>query len=142
MQTEQSQTKNRINSFMDFCAGIGSGRLGLEKSGLCCVGFSEIDKNAEQTYRALFGEKEKNYGDLMGIDSRKLPNFDLLIAGFPCQSFSVVGQRKGLNDDRGQIIYGLIKILKDKNVPYFILENVIINSFQININHYLLRLCN
>lgn len=124
MQLEKTQTENKINSFMDFCAGIGSGRLGLEKSGLCCVGFSEIDKKAENTYKLLFGNKEKNYGDLMTVDTEKLPDFDLLLAGFPCQTFSVVGQRKGLNDDRGQIIYGLIKILKEKNVPYFILENV------------------
>lgn len=124
MLKEEKRNKNKINSFMDFCAGIGSGRLGLENSGLYCIGFSEIDKNAERTYRVLFGEKERNYGDLMEINPQRLPEFDLLIAGFPCQSFSVVGQRKGLGDNRGQIIYGIIKILKTKNTPYFILENV------------------
>lgn len=109
---------------MDFCAGIGAGRIGLCKSGLTCVGFSEIDKLAERTYRTFFADDEINYGDLMKIDTDKLPNFEMMIAGFPCQTFSVIGQRKGMQDERGQIIYGLIKIMKDKNLKYFILENV------------------
>lgn len=110
--------------FIDFCAGIGGGRLGLQNLGLDCVGFSEIDKRSEITYREFFGNEEKNYGDLMEINPDNLPDFDLMIAGFPCQSFSVIGQRKGMNDNRGQIIYGLIKIMNAKNLPYFILENV------------------
>ncbi len=109
---------------MDFCAGIGGGRLGLENLGLQCVGFSEIDKNAEKTYRHFFGEEEKNYGDLTKINSNDLPDFDLMIAGFPCQTFSVIGQRKGMGDHRGQIIFSLTKIMNAKNLPYFILENV------------------
>ncbi|MFA6533979.1 MAG: DNA (cytosine-5-)-methyltransferase [Patescibacteria group bacterium] len=110
--------------FIDFCAGIGAGRFGLGNLGLSCIGFSEIDKYAERTYREFFGQEEKNYGDLMKINAGNLPDFDLMIAGFPCQSFSVMGQRKGMNDHRGQIIYGLIKIMKEKKLPYFILENV------------------
>jgi DNA (cytosine-5)-methyltransferase 1 len=110
--------------FIDFCAGIGAGRLGLEKVGLECVGFSEIDKQAEKTYRKLFGDDEINYGDLMKIDTKSLPNFEMMIAGFPCQSFSIIGQRKGMKDERGQIIYGLTNIMRSKNLKYFILENV------------------
>ncbi|MCL4405955.1 MAG: DNA (cytosine-5-)-methyltransferase [Patescibacteria group bacterium] len=117
-----AQKKNL--KFVDFCAGIGAGRLGLQNLGLSCVGFSEIDKYAERTYREFFGQEEKNHGDLMKINPDDLPDFDLMIAGFPCQSFSVIGQRKGMNDHRGQIIYGLIKIMNAKNLPYFILENV------------------
>ncbi|MDP2820875.1 MAG: DNA (cytosine-5-)-methyltransferase [bacterium] len=96
--------KNKIK-FIDFCAGIGAGRFGLQNLGLCCVGFSEIDKNAERTYREFFGQEEKNYGDLMKINAKDLPDFDLMIAGFPCQTFSVIGQRKGMCDRRGQIIF-------------------------------------
>lgn len=117
-------TQNKKIKFVDFCAGIGAGRLGLQNLGLNCVGFSEIDKYAERTYREFFGQEEKNHGDLMKINPADLPDFDLMIAGFPCQSFSVIGQRKGMNDHRGQIIYGLIKIMNAKNLPYFILENV------------------
>ncbi|SHO80323.1 hypothetical protein MNB_SV-15-649 [hydrothermal vent metagenome] len=111
--------------FIDFCAGIGGGRIGLENLGMSCLGFSEIDKDAEITYRYFFGENEKNYGDLMKINPNDLPNFDFMIAGFPCQTFSILGNRCGLEDEeRGQVIYGLVKILKAKNVKYFILENV------------------
>ena len=118
----KTQTKNL--KFMDFCAGIGAGRLGLEKNGLSCVGFSEIDRQAEVTYRKFFGEGEINHGDLTKIDSNKLPDFEMMIAGFPCQTFSVIGQRKGMGDERGQIIFSLIKIMLAKNLKYFILENV------------------
>ncbi|MBF8250021.1 MAG: DNA-cytosine methyltransferase, partial [Candidatus Levybacteria bacterium] len=118
------QKSNSKFTFMDFCAGIGGGRLGLEKLDMECVGFSEIDKNSEFTYREFFGQEEKNYGDLTKIDPNSLPDFDIMIAGFPCQTFSVIGQRKGMGDMRGQIIYGLIRILISKNIKYFILENV------------------
>ncbi len=110
--------------FIDFCAGIGGGRLGLEAFGLECVAYSEIDEVAINTYKLFFGNKEVNYGDLMVINPNDLPDFDIMIAGFPCQSFSIVGQRKGLEDLRGQVIYGLVKIMRAKNIKYFILENV------------------
>lgn len=110
--------------FIDFCAGIGAGRLALENLGMECVGFSEIDKKAEITYREIFNNNEVNFGDVMAINPNSLPNFDLMIAGFPCQSFSEIGNKKGMGDTRGQIIIGLINILKTKKVPYFILENV------------------
>ena len=111
-------------TFMDFCAGIGGGRLGLNNCGATCVAHSEIDPVTNKTYRLFFGEDEQNFSDLMTIDPQALPDFQLLIAGFPCQTFSVVGKREGFADSRGQIIYGLIKILVEKDVPYFILENV------------------
>jgi DNA (cytosine-5)-methyltransferase 1 len=111
-------------TFIDFCAGIGAGRLGLENNGLECLGFSEINKIAEKTYRLFFGTEEQNFGDLTKIIPEQLPNFDFLIAGFPCQTFSVIGQRKGMEDERGQIIFHLIDILKKKKVKYFLLENV------------------
>jgi len=64
MKTKQAQDLK----FVDFCAGIGAGRLGLQNLGLSCVGFSEIDKYAERTYREFFGQEEKNHGDLMKIN--------------------------------------------------------------------------
>uniref|UniRef100_UPI0028ACE27D DNA (cytosine-5-)-methyltransferase n=1 Tax=Clostridioides difficile TaxID=1496 RepID=UPI0028ACE27D len=109
--------------FMDFCAGIGGGRLGLELNGLKCVAYSEIDKNPAETYK-LFYNDDNNFGDLMKIDINKIPDFDVMIAGFPCQTFSIVGKREGFEDDRGLVIYGLLKILKEKNVKAFIMENV------------------
>ena len=116
--------KQRKKKFIDFCAGIGGGRLGLSLNGCECIGYSEIDSNPEKTYNIFYGYNEKNYGDLMKIDIDKLPEFDILIGGFPCQSFSIVGKRIGFEDYRGQVIYGICKILEEKNIPYFILENV------------------
>ncbi|NQU83166.1 MAG: DNA (cytosine-5-)-methyltransferase [Parcubacteria group bacterium] len=116
--------KNNRLKFIDFCAGIGGGRIGLESLGMKCVGFSEIAPSYVKTYREFFGEKEKNYGDLMKINTDDLPEFDLMIAGFPCQTFSVIGPRTGMNDKRGLIILGLIDIMTGKKLKYFILENV------------------
>ncbi|WP_193554445.1 DNA (cytosine-5-)-methyltransferase [Helicobacter saguini] len=113
-------------TFLDFCAGIGGGRLGLELNDFKCVGFSEIDKEAIRTYKSFFDTKnELELGDLTKLDSKNLPNFDLLISGFPCQTFSIVGKREGLKDsNKGQIIFHLSKILQEKQPKYFILENV------------------
>lgn len=110
--------------FIDFCAGIGGGRIGLENTGMRCVGFSEIASSYIKTYRKFFGDNEPNYGNLMKINPDELPDFDLMIAGFPCQTFSVIGPRTGMNDRRGLIVFGLIDIMKGKNLKYFILENV------------------
>lgn len=109
--------------FMDFCAGIGGGRLGLELNGLTCIGHSEIDKNPSETYKLFFND-DKNWGDLTKIDISKLEDFDLMVAGFPCQTFSIIGPRSGLEDNRGMIIYELVKILKEKKVKAFVMENV------------------
>lgn len=122
MTVEKYETENL--RFMDFCAGIGGGRIGLEKAGMRCVGFSEINWGSVKTYREFFGKEEQNYGDLMKINPGDLPDFDLMIAGFPCQTFSVIGPRTGMKDRRGMTIFGLIDIMTAKNLKYFILENV------------------
>lgn len=109
--------------FFDFCSGIGGGRIGLENNGLECVGHCEIDEKTANTYNIFFDD-DRNYGDLTKVDIGSLPDFEFMIAGFPCQTFSIVGKREGFNDERGQIIYSLIEIMKQKNVKYFILENV------------------
>ncbi|MGL2510412.1 DNA (cytosine-5-)-methyltransferase, partial [Helicobacter pylori] len=112
-----------ILTFMDFCSGIGGGRLGLERCHLKCVGHAEINHEALRTYE-LFFKDTYNFGDLMRINPNDLPDFDALISGFPCQAFSINGKRKGLEDERGTIIYGLIRILKVKQPKCFLLENV------------------
>lgn len=81
---------------------------------------------AIKTYKTFFDTKnEVELGDLTKINPHKLDNFDLLISGFPCQSFSIVGKREGLkNQEKGQIIFYLANILKIKQPSFFILENV------------------
>lgn len=89
-----------------------------------CVGYSEIDKHAIATYEKNFGKEIKNYGDATTINTAELPDFDLLVGGFPCQAFSVAGKRAGFNDTRGTLIFDVVRILRDKRPRYFVLENV------------------
>lgn len=111
--------------FIDLCAGIGGGRLGLENNGFTCVGFSEILKNSINVYKQFYDtSNEKELGDLTKLTKEKIPECEMLIAGFPCQSYSIQGLRKGLDDERGQIIFHIRNILKEKNIKYFLLENV------------------
>lgn len=126
---------------MDFCSGIGAGRLGLENTGMKCIAHSEIDPNPDLTYQLFFNDKS-NLGDLTKLNPDELPDFDVMLAGFPCQTFSIVGKREGMNDNRGQIIYYLTDILRKKNIPYFILENVkgLINHNKGKTLNYILEL--
>lgn len=115
----------KIKTFFDFCSGIGGGRLGLEQAGLQCVGRSETSRLADTTYRLMHNtENDINYGNLKKITADKIPEFDLLIAGFPCQTFSIIGRQEGFSDDRGQIIFHLSRILNETQPTCFILENV------------------
>lgn len=114
----------QINTFFDFCSGIGGGRLGLEHTGLTCVGHSDTSRLSDITYQLMHGIKDKNLGNLKKLTKDKLPEFDLLIAGFPCQTFSVIGRQEGFSDDRGQIIFHLSRIIKENQPKCFILENV------------------
>lgn len=115
----------KISTFFDFCSGIGGGRLGLEQIGLKSVGYSDTSRLSVTTYKQLFNtENEKNFGNLKKIKTETIPQFDLLIAGFPCQTFSVMGRKAGFDDTRGQIIFHLARILKETQPKCFILENV------------------
>ena len=115
----------QLNTFFDFCSGIGGGRLGLEQCGLKSVGYSETSRLSVTTYNLMHDtQDEKNFGNLKNVKSEILPNFDILIAGFPCQTFSVIGRKEGFNDDRGQIIFHLARHIKECQPKCFILENV------------------
>jgi len=115
----------KIETFFDMCSGIGGGRLGLEKAGLKSVGRSDTSRLSDQTYKLMFNvQDEKNFGNLKRIKLDQMPNFDVLIAGFPCQTFSVIGRKAGFTDIRGQIIFHIANILKEKQPACFILENV------------------
>ncbi len=109
-------------AFIDLFAGIGGMRLAFEKAGCKCVFTSEWDKFAQQTYEANFREKPK--GDIRKIKSSDIPDHDILVAGFPCQSFSIIGNGKGFADTRGTMFFYIEQILKTKRPKAFLLENV------------------
>lgn len=88
-----------------------------------CVGYSEIDKYASSIYSYHYPE-HKNYGDITKINAEQLPDFDLLVGGFPCQSFSVAGKRRGFEDTRGTMFFELARILRAKQPRLCIFENV------------------
>lgn len=109
--------------FLELCAGIGGFRQALENLGCECVGYSEIDKHAIKLYSAWYND-ECNFGDITKIEAEKLPDFELLVGGFPCQAFSVAGKRGGFNDTRGTIFFDFARIMKAKKPKFAIFENV------------------
>lgn len=109
--------------FLELCAGIGGFRQALENLGCECVGYSEIDKHAIKLYSAWYND-ECNFGDITKIEAEKLPDFELLVGGFPCQAFSVAGKRGGFNDTRGTIFFDFARIMKVKKPKFAIFENV------------------
>lgn len=115
----------KLETFFDFCSGVGGGRLGLEQCGMKSAGYSDTSRLSVATYNMMHHTKnEKNFGNLKKIKVENLPSFDLLIAGFPCQTFSVIGRKAGFDDSRGQIIFHLARIIKESRPKCFILENV------------------
>lgn len=88
-----------------------------------CVGYSEIDKYAISIYERHF-DTHRNYGDCREIEVSKLPDFDFLFGGFPCQSFSIAGKRGGFGDTRGTLFFEIARIAKEKRPRLLLLENV------------------
>ena len=110
-------------SFIDLFAGIGGIRLGFEAAGGHCVFSSEFDENACKTYEANFGEHPS--GDITKIDANDIPDFDILLGGFPCQAFSIIGKKEGFeNETCGTLFFEIERILKAKMPKAFMLENV------------------
>ncbi|MDJ0724351.1 MAG: DNA cytosine methyltransferase [Prochloraceae cyanobacterium] len=108
--------------FIDLFAGIGGMRLAFENVGGKCVFSSEWDIYAQNTYEANFGERPQ--GDITKIKPETIPEHDILLAGFPCQAFSICGDRKGFLDTRGTLFFNIEEILKIKQPYAFLLENV------------------
>ena len=87
-----------------------------------CIGYSEIDKYAIQVYEKHFDHK--NYGDITAINEKELPDFELLVGGFPCQAFSIAGKRGGFDDTRGTLFFEIARIVREKQPRLLLLENV------------------
>ena len=115
--------------FIDLFAGLGGIRLGFQEAckqlGLSsrCVFASEIKPHAVSVYKDNFKDTEI-HGDITQIEAKNIPDFDYLLAGFPCQAFSTAGKRRGFSDIRGTLFFDIIRILNEKKPQGFILENV------------------
>ncbi|NOU19857.1 MAG: DNA cytosine methyltransferase [Bacteroidales bacterium] len=107
---------------IDLFAGIGGIRLGFEAYGCENVFTSEWDKSAQTMYEANFGEKP--FGDINEIAPQDIPDHDILLAGFPCQPFSIAGKGLGFADTRGTLFFNIEAILEAKKPQAFLLENV------------------
>ncbi|MFC1588037.1 DNA (cytosine-5-)-methyltransferase [Planctomycetota bacterium] len=107
---------------IDLFAGIGGIRIPFEELGGQCVFSSEWDEGAQDTYEANFGERP--HGDITKIPVEEIPEHDILLAGFPCQPFSIIGDMKGFTDTRGTLFFNIEAILDAKQPFAFLLENV------------------
>lgn len=107
---------------IDLFCGIGGFHYAAQENGIEIVFASEIDKHARQQYKLNHGLEP--FGDITQIDAEDIPDHDILFAGFPCQAFSIAGNRKGFQDTRGTLFFEIARILSIKNPDYFLLENV------------------
>ena len=114
--------KNPEFTFIDLFAGIGGMRIAFQELNGQCVFSSEWDRFAKVTYRENFGEVP--FGDITKIDADKIPKHDVLVAGFPCQAFSIAGFKGGFDDTRGTLFFDVARIIKARRPEAFLLENV------------------
>jgi len=108
--------------FIDLFAGVGGIRIAFERVGAKCVFSSELDKHCQDIYELNFGERPA--GDITKIPADEIPDHDILTAGFPCQSFSIMGNRLGFADTRGTLFFEIERILEAKKPYALLLENV------------------
>ncbi len=125
----RKRTANKDVKFIDLFAGLGGIRLGFETAfenhgfNPQCVFSSEIKEYAIKAYKKYYKE-ETVAGDITQIDTKDIPDFDFLLAGFPCQPFSAAGRGLGFEDTRGTLFFDIERILKEKKPYGFLLENV------------------
>ncbi len=108
--------------FIDLFAGIGGFRKGFEDAGFKCVFTSEMNLPCQQVYEKNFGDKP--FGDITKIAPESIPNFDILLGGFPCQPFSISGRKMGFEDTRGTLFFNICQIIDQKQPSIVVLENV------------------
>ena len=109
-------------TYIDLFAGIGGFRIALDKHGAECVFTSEIDEHCIATYKDNFGGTV--HGDIRKINEKKIPEHDILCAGFPCQAFSISGKQLGFDDSRGTLFFDIVRIVKERKPKILFLENV------------------
>lgn len=131
LRKKNNDVSDKQFSFIDLFAGIGGMRIAFERAGGYCVYSNEWNKYSQQTYFANFGEQPD--GDITQVDEKEIPDHDILVAGFPCQPFSIAGVSKknslgkatGFADKtQGTLFFDICRILKEKRPKAFLLENV------------------
>lgn len=105
-------------------SGIGGIDLGFQQAGFEIVWANEFDRDAAKTYRHNFGPDHLVEADIRSINPDAIPDFDVLVAGFPCQPFSIMGRKKGFNDPRGNLFFEIARIAEVKRPKVIFLENV------------------
>lgn len=111
-----------MKRFIDLFAGIGGFRLGFERHGYDCVFTSEKNKYCQEVYEANFGDIP--FGDITQITPEEIPDFEVLLGGFPCQPFSISGKKQGFKDTRGTLFFDVCRIIDEKKPKVVVLENV------------------
>ena len=120
---KSSHLEGYVMKAISFFAGVGGIDLGFEIAGIETILANEIDSYAAETYKNNFKNKVI-VDDIKNIKTNELPVFEILLAGFPCQAFSVAGYRKGFSDDRGNLFFEIVRILVNKKPEVVFLENV------------------
>ena len=105
-------------------SGIGGIDLGFQQAGFGIVWANEFDKDAAATYRHNFGSEYLVESDICNVNAKDVPDFDVLVAGFPCQPFSIAGKQKGFSDPRGDLFFQIARIVEAKRPQVVFLENV------------------
>ena len=105
-------------------SGIGGIDLAFQQAGFDVVWANEFDKDAAKTYRHNFGGEHLVEADIKSINPMDIPDFDVLVAGFPCQPFSKMGKQRGFEDPRGTLFFEIVRIAKEKKPQVIFLENV------------------
>lgn len=128
LSQRQSHFLDKQMKFLDLFAGIGGFRLGMESAGHECVGFCEIDKYARASYKAIHNtEGEIELHDITRVTDESIRRFgsvDIICGGFPCQAFSIAGNRRGFEDTRGTLFFEIARFASILRPKYLFLENV------------------
>ena len=137
--------------FIDFFAGIGGFRIGMERAGHKCVGYCEVDQHASQSYRSMhtITDEQREYllmlpmkerkkeimkdeylngewyaDDIRNVRAGDLPEAECYCFGFPCQAFSIAGLRRGFEDTRGTLFFEVMRLAKERHPQILFAENV------------------
>ncbi|MCR4326995.1 MAG: DNA cytosine methyltransferase [Nanoarchaeota archaeon] len=111
---------------VDLFAGVGGIRIGFERAGFKTVFANDFDKSCKETYDLNFSGTKLTVEDIWKLDIKEIPEFDVLLGGFPCQAFSIAGYRRGFRDEkgRGNLFFRIAEILEERKPKAFMLENV------------------